>query len=300
MVIGGRVMKFCFKLGDETDEYSNGNIDLLTQKNHEYKFFKKPFTRESLKEFVDMVERSRLTAIPYPDPAQEKQQSIPTSEIIMANDGFEDFYEIWFQKSPQPLFDTEEEGVVSLFWRRQIKNLLCTIEYLHNNKVFHGSLNCVSNYVMVGDQIHLINLGIDGSKVPDRDLNNLTRADILAFKDFLVNHMASNYPANDLNGFTDWLYFLDLFYFGGIGQPEKPVLMDRGERFQYYQDWSDCFKCSTTTARDWMNVWDEMDKHVPILLKHWDALIEENSIFHEIYTSNQAKPYETTSIEKCN
>lgn len=113
------------------------------------------------------------------------------------------------------MFDTEEKRVPSLFWPRQIKNLLCTIECLHNKKVFHGRSNCVSNYGMVGDEIHLINLGIDGSKVPDRDLNNLTRTDILAFRDFLVNHMASNYPANDLNGFTDWPYFLDLFDFEG-------------------------------------------------------------------------------------
>ena len=80
----------------------------------------------------------------------------------MAYHGFEDFYEIWFQKNPQPLFDTEEGGVLSLFWPRQIKNLLCTIEYVHYKKAFHGRSNCVSNYVMVGDEIRLINPRIDG------------------------------------------------------------------------------------------------------------------------------------------
>ncbi|KAI5319981.1 hypothetical protein L3X38_039689 [Prunus dulcis] len=67
----------------------------------------------------------------------------------------------------------EDSDILSIWWGNEIRNLLQTIKHIHSHKLFHMGLNKMENYVVVDDQIKIIN--IQSSFADLEDVENTTK-----------------------------------------------------------------------------------------------------------------------------
>ncbi|KAI5330034.1 hypothetical protein L3X38_029431 [Prunus dulcis] len=89
---------------------------------------------------------------------------------------------------------------LSDFWRDTIRDLIEAIAQIHYCGFFHGSLNRYENYVVVGDQMKIYNIGgcLDGCSAHARYSKKMQ--DFIDFRDILQDLLApdfTNWPERD-------------------------------------------------------------------------------------------------------
>ncbi|CAB4288053.1 unnamed protein product [Prunus armeniaca] len=84
---------------------------------------------------------------------------------------------------------SEDSDILSFWWGNEIRNLLRTIKHIHSHKLFHMGLNKMENYVVVDDQIKIINIQSSFADFEDientRKLRTLRIDDLKALRNML-------------------------------------------------------------------------------------------------------------------
>ncbi|XP_059627878.1 uncharacterized protein LOC132270706 [Cornus florida] len=191
-----------------TDHYPKGWIEQFGNEDISARFFQYANTTENWQFVLNSARISAAVKTKYLLATKQVHFNSALNRIILCHDNFDALFLPWITRNPEKKTIIGIDGFMDDYWIKSIKNLLETLQTIHEKKMAHGNANFFDSYVVNDDEMYLVLPSVDGSNMNNDDFERHKSKDLQGLKSFLLA-LADMTKLTDRLG--DWSSFINLF-----------------------------------------------------------------------------------------